>query len=186
MSLRRCIPVLTTTQAKECQSSKYYRTKEKTSLPIVVPTPLKSLNDIMVTALIPQVVCCCWSLSIVVSFTSWSSLMVVGHHGCGHIMIVVFGSGHCRCIVFMLWWSVVLMSMGGVLPSTKYTYRICWPPSVVVGHCPLWLALHQCHPLWWSGVMVMVMVVGSSLVFSSPVKSSFFPSKRGNWQPQLV
>ena len=24
------------------------------------------------------------------------------------------------------------------------------------------------------------------VVFSSPVKSSFFPSKRGNWQPQLV
>ena len=34
---------------------------------------------------------------------------------------------------------------------------------------------HGCRPLIWVVV-----------VFSSPVKSSFFTSKRGNWQPQLV
>ena len=118
MALRRCIPVLTTTQAKECQSSKYYRTKEKTSLPIVVPILLKSLNNTVVTALIPLVVRCCWSLSVVVGFTSWTSLVVVRHHGYAHIVVVVVRSGHCCrivVVVFMLWWSIVFAKFAGHL-----------------------------------------------------------------------
>ena len=97
---------------------------------------------------------------------------MVGHHGCGQIVIVVFGSGRCRRVVFMLWWSVVLLSMGGALPSAKYTFRIRWSPSVVVSHCPSWLA-SQRRPSggpaswsWLSGRHGHVVVIAFPLQWS--------------------
>ena len=51
--------------------------------------------------------------------------------------------------------------------------------------------LFWCFPFWWNSggfrnLHWNVPRNRQELVFSSPVKSSFFTSKRGNWQPQPV
>ena len=104
MSLRRCIPVLTTPQAKECQSSKYYRTKEKISPPIVVPTPPKSLNDTVVTAPAgrPSLLVIVYSgrLRITVVPRGGRASWLWSHHGrCGRVWPL---SSHCRCRIYVV------------------------------------------------------------------------------------
>ena len=154
MSLRRCIPVLTTTQAKECQSSKYYRTKEKTSLPIVVPTLLKSLNDIMVTVLILWVVRHCWSLSIVVSFTSW----LWSHHDCCvwvwplssdciHVVVVHCLAEYGRCAAIHKVYISHLLA----------TIHRCWSLSIMVGFASASsIVVVQCHDRGHGCQVIMV------------------------------
>ena len=76
-----------------------------------------------------------------------------------------------------LWWtqSPRKASIEAQCVKISYTENLHWSPSSQFYSCQTPLLKGE-----WLSQMV------SSVVFLSPVKSSCFPSKRGNWQPQPV